>query len=81
MATFVSNSSNVTVMKCGGDEMNTLKSTQAASYVVGAQVGATNKDASDLNVPLMYPVGLNFSFNTVVNGSTYRCVYWNFSNP
>ena len=81
MGIFVYNSSNVTVTKCNGEEINTPQTTHAASNVIGAQVGITNSNASDLDPMLLNPVELNFRFNTVVNGSSYRCVYWNFSDP
>ena len=81
MATFVYNSSNVTVTSCNGVEINTPQTTHAASNVIGAQVGITSMNASDLDAVLLNPVELKFSFNTVVNGSSYRCVYWNFSDP
>ena len=80
MGTFVYNSSNVT-MTNNGEEINTQQITRAASNVIGAQVGMTNGNASDSNAIFMNPVELNFRFNTVVNGSSYRCVYWNFSDP
>ena len=80
MGTFVYKSSNVTVTKCNGEEINSPQTTHAASNVIGAQVGITNGN-SNLDTLLLNPVELNFRFNTVVNGSSYRCVYWNFSDP
>ena len=80
MGIFISNTSNVTV-ECNGEEISTTQSTRAASDVVGAQVGKTNQNTSDIVAVLQTPVMLNFTFNTVENGSSYRCVYWNFSDP
>ena len=83
MGDSISNSSNETLTKCNGEQFNTTKSTHAASEIIGAQVGKRNGNASGsgLDSLLTNPVQLNFNFNTVANGSTYRCVYWNFSDP
>ena len=81
MGNFISNTSNITVTKCNGEEVSTTETTHAASDVVGAQVGKSSGNASNKDILLLTPVILNFSFKTVVNGSTYRCVYWNFSDP
>ena len=81
MGEFVFNTSNVTVTKCNGEEMSVRQTTHAATDVIGAQVGKTSGSTSNMNTLLLTPVVLNFSFKTVVNGSTYRCVYWNFSDP
>ena len=80
MASFALNSSNFTVTECN-DEIHTTRTTRAASNVIGAQVGKKTANATELSSLLSNPVHLNFSFNTVVNGFTYRCVYWNFSDP
>ena len=81
MGDFISNTSNITLTGCNGEEISTTQTTHAASDVVGAQVGKMNRNDSGINALLMSPVLLNFHFNTVVNGISYRCVYWNFSDP
>jgi hypothetical protein len=83
MGDFISNTSNITVKGCNGEEISTTQTTHAASDVVGAQVGMMDRRFNDSgnNPLLLSPVLLNFSFNTVVNGTSYRCVYWNFSDP
>ena len=88
MGDFITNTSNVTFTNCKGEEITTLQTTRAASDIVGAQVGKIahvgkiTEIENILNTTLtLAPVTLNFTFNTVVNGTTYRCVYWNFSDP
>lgn len=81
MGDFISNTSNITLTACNGEEISTIQTTHAASDVVGAQVGKMDGSDSGNNTLLLSPVLLNFSFNTVVNGTSYRCVYWNFSDP
>lgn len=81
MGDFISNTSNITATGCNGEEISTTQTTHAASDVVGAQVGKMDRNDSGNNPLLLSPVLLNFSFNTVVNGTSYRCVYWNFSDP
>ena len=81
MGDSISNSSNVTLTKCNGEKVDTTRSTQAASEIVGAQVGKRKVNVSSLNASLSNPIHLNFSFDMVVNGSNYRCAYWNFSDP
>ena len=81
MGDFISNSSNITLVGCNGEEISTTQTTHAASDVVGAQVGNMEGSYSGSNSLLLSPVLLNFSFNTVVDGTSYRCVYWNFSDP
>ena len=75
------NSSNKTLIDCNGNEVDTSQTTRAASDVIGAQVGRENGNDSALEALLLSPVTLSFTFNSVVNGSAYRCVYWNFSDP
>ena len=79
MASFALSSSNFTVSKCN-DEIHTIRITQAASDVIGAQVGKKTANVTELSPLLSTPVHLNFTFNTQLNGSTYRCLYWNFSH-
>ena len=81
MATFVSNSSSMTITNCNGEEISTMQTTLATSDVVGAQVGKKPENGNSLSALLLTPVVLNFKFDTVMNGSMYRCVYWNFSDP
>ena len=81
MGEFISNTSNVTITKCTGEEISITQATHAATDVIGAQVGRTSRNINNLSTLPLTPVVLNFSFKTVVNGSTYRCVYWNFSDP
>ena len=81
ITTFIYNSSNKTVTDCKGEEVDIIQTTQVASDVIGAQVGRESGSSSTLEALLLSPISLNFSFNTLVNGSAYRCVYWNFSDP
>ena len=81
IASFDYNSSNKTVTGCNGKEVDTIQTTRAASDVIGAQVGRKSVSGSTLEALLFSPVTLSFTFNSVVDGSTYRCVYWNFSDP
>ena len=78
MGVFISNSTTVPATTCM--EEGTLTTTAAAD-VVAAQVGMGNNQFSPSQIPQSDPVSLDFSFSTVANGSLYRCVYWNFSQP
>ena len=81
IASFNYNSSNKTVTHCNGKEVDSTQTTRAASDVIGAQVGRENGNSSALEALLLSPITLSFTFNSVVNGAAYRCVYWNFSDP
>lgn len=82
MGTFVVNTSTRAV------EDNTCVreqfSTQGASDVLAAQIGSRNNNNRSFSESLQNsPVSLNFTFESG-NGSTadsYRCVFWNFSDP
>ena len=66
--------------KCNGEEVNTTQNTHVVSEIVGSHVGRKRGNGSALESLLSTPVLLNFTVNTVVNGSSYRCVYWNFTD-
>lgn len=78
MGAFLPNATAVPATTC--TEEGTLN-TVAATDVVAAQVGMGNNQFSPSQILQNDPVTLNFSFGTVANGSLYRCVYWNFSQP
>ena len=81
IASFNYNSSNKTLTDCNRKEVDTIQTTRAASDVIGAQVGRENGNSSALEALQLSPITLSFTFNSVVNGLAYRCVYWNFSDP
>lgn len=78
MGVFLTNATAVPATTCM--EEGTL-TTAAATDVVAAQVGMGNNQLSPSQILQDDPVTLSFSFDTVANGSLYRCVYWNFSQP
>lgn len=78
MGAFLPNATTVPATTCM--EEGTL-TTAAATDVVAAQVGMGNNQFSPSQILQDDPVSLSFSFGTVANGSLYRCVYWNFSQP
>ena len=67
------------VTTCTGEQLRT----QGATDVLSAQVGSRNKNIDDSESLQDKPVRLNFTFMTTVNSTleSYRCVYWNFSEP
>ena len=71
-------SSNASVTTCTSEQLKT----QGATDVLLAQVGSRKK-SDDSKSLQETPVGLNFSFMTTVSVKleSYRCVYWNFSEP
>lgn len=78
MGAFLNNETTVPATTCM--EGGTL-TTAAATDVVAAQVGMGNSQFTPSQTLQDDPVALSFSFGTVANGSSYRCVYWNFSQP
>ena len=70
--------SNKEVTTCDG-ELNIT--TKPASHIIGAGVGRYSRGVSMSDAIMMTPVMLNFNISTVVNGSNYRCVSWDYSNP
>lgn len=78
MGFFVFNVSTRPVTTCTGEKFNT----QGATDVLSAQVGSKNKRVIDESLSYI-PIGLNFSFVATINHTleSYRCVYWNFSEP
>ena len=79
MGFFAFNASTRLVTPCTGEKLIT----QGATDVVSAQVGSRNKNTSYSESLQGTPVGLNFTFVTTVPSTleSYRCVYWNFSEP
>ena len=71
----LASTSNMEVTTCDG-ELNIT--TKPASHVIGAGVGQAG---STSDAVMMTPLMLNFNVSTVVNGSNYRCVSWDYSNP
>ena len=78
MGVFIANSSTIPATSCTSQGS---RSTTAATDVVAAQVGMGNNNLGSSQTLQSDPVFLNFSFASVENGSLYRCVYWNFSQP
>ena len=78
MGAFLSNASMINATTCTGEGTLT---TMAASDVVAAQVGMESNRFDTSPTLQGDPVFLNFSFKTVENGSLFRCVFWNFSQP
>ena len=81
MGAFISNTSNITTTACTGEEVSRTQTTAATSDVVSAQVGMRNNKVGSSQTLQDDPIALDFKFDTVANGSLYRCVYWNFSEP
>ena len=73
------NTSTRPITTCTGEQLRT----QGATDVLSAQVGSRIKNTDDSDSLQYTPVGLNFTFVTAVNTKleSYRCVYWNFSEP
>ena len=77
MGVFSSNTSTILPKTCTSRGSRST----AATDVLAAQVGMGNSDLGSSQTLQNDPVFLNFSFASVENGSLYRCVYWNFSQP
>ena len=73
------NTSTRAITPCTGRNFTT----QGASDVIAAQVGARNKNRTLQNSLQGSPINLNFTFESA--GSTvldsFNCVFWNFSVP
>ena len=79
MGTFAVNTSTRAISPCTGRNFTT----QGASDVIAAQVGAGNRNRTFQDSLQGSPINLNFTFESA--GSTvldsFSCVFWNFSVP
>ena len=79
MGTFAVNKSTRAIAPCTGQNFTT----QGASDVIAAQLGARDDNRTFLGSLQESPISLNFTFestdNTVLD--SYSCVFWNFSVP
>ena len=79
MGVFVVDESSRTIDPCTGQTISTL----GASDVIASQVGTGTNNISFSSSLQESPVRLNFSFESNPDSilDSYRCVFWNFSDP
>ena len=79
MGIFVVDESIREINPCIGQNVSTL----GASDVIAAQVGTGSNNITFSSSLQESPISLNFTFESNPDSilNSYRCVFWNFSDP